>query len=41
MEKEPNTVKFELENEEYDSKEEVEEDEEEYEPHTPIFRRSS
>ena len=41
MEKEPETVKFELENEEYDSTEEAEEDDEEEEPHTPILRRSS
>ena len=35
------TVKFELENEEYDSMEEGEENDEEEEPHTPILRRSS
>ena len=40
MEKEPETVNFELENEEYDSTEEDEEDDEEEEPHTPILRRS-
>ena len=41
MEKEPAIVKFELENEEYDSTEEAEEDDDEEEPHTPILRRSS
>ena len=41
MEKEPETVNFELENEEYDSTEEAEEDDDEEEPHTPILRRSS
>ena len=41
MEKEPEIVKFELENEKYDSTEEAEENDEEEEPHTPILRRSS